>query len=175
MNVGVEFAPVASTHKLRRMRPGKHNTGLLKWIMPILAPFLLTDIAWAEDPDLSSWNDLVARKEVVQLIARIEDTSNPAYLPPQDRVAVFDIDGTLWPERPTSIAGAFYIDRIKDHFHKFRNRDISKHGDDTHSSNGREVPKDGSIDVDSMEGYKRDVRDWLSTALHPSLKVQYSN
>ena len=174
MNIGVESSPVDSTHELRRMQPGKRKKKLLKWITPILAQLLLMEIAWAEDPDLSSWNDSVARKEVVQLIARIEDTSNPAYLQPQDRVAVFDIDGTLWPERPTSIAGAFYIDRIKDHFQKFRNRDIFQHGDDTHSSNGREVPKDGGVDVDSMESYKRVVRDWLSSALHPSLKVQYS-
>jgi phosphoserine phosphatase len=174
MSIGVGSSPLALTHELRRIRSAKRQNGSLRWITPVLAQFLLMDIALAQGANLSSWNDSVARKEVVRMIAKIEDTNNPAYLPPQDRVAVFDIDGTLWPERPTSIAGAFYIDRIKEHFHKFSNLGNFKHDDDRDRSKGGGLVNDRGFDVDSVEDYKRDVRDWLSTALHPSLKVQYN-
>ncbi len=45
--------------------------------------------------DLSSWTDSVTRRTIEQFVARAVDT-----VPAQERVAVFDNDGTLWTEKP---------------------------------------------------------------------------
>ena len=46
------------------------------------------------DDLLPSWRDGAARAALVNFLARAED------IPPEDRLAVFDNDGTLWCEKP---------------------------------------------------------------------------
>jgi hypothetical protein len=38
---------------------------------------------------------------------------SPRFVPPDDRVAVFDSDGTLWCEQPASALACFVMDRLK--------------------------------------------------------------
>ena len=48
---------------------------------------------------LPSWNDATAQR-ITQWVSAATDTANPAFIPVADRIAVFDNDGTLWPEQP---------------------------------------------------------------------------
>lgn len=145
----------------------------LLWIFSIFAYFLLINIVSAQESVLPSWNDTAARREIIQLIAKIEDTTGPGYLPPKNRVAVFDIDGTLWPERPTSIAGAFYVDRFDDHFQKIKVHFNFKRGDDRRLSKAHAARDNWAGEAETIDHYKDDVRHWLSTTTHPSLKMHY--
>jgi hypothetical protein len=52
------------------------------------------------DASLPSWSDGSAKTAIVQFLERVCDTSSPDYVPPSDRIATFDNDGTLWCERP---------------------------------------------------------------------------
>lgn len=48
---------------------------------------------------LPSWNDATA-KRITLWIGQATDTASPSFIPVADRIAVFDNDGTLWPEQP---------------------------------------------------------------------------
>ena len=66
----------------------------------------------APDP-LPSWNDGAVKQRLVAFVQAASDPSSPDHVPPAERVAVFDNDGTLWPEQPAYFQLLFAIDRVK--------------------------------------------------------------
>jgi hypothetical protein len=64
------------------------------------------------DP-LPSWNDGASRQAVVQFVTDVTTAGGPSFVPPAERIAVFDNDGTLWSEQPMYVQLAFVIDRVK--------------------------------------------------------------
>ena len=61
---------------------------------------------------LASWNQTPARQAIVDFVARVADEGGPDYVPPPERVAVFDNDGTLWCEKPMPIELGFVLHRL---------------------------------------------------------------
>ena len=53
--------------------------------------------------NLPSWNDTPTKKAVQDFVAAVTDENGPEYVPPAERLAVFDNDGTLWCEKPMYI------------------------------------------------------------------------
>lgn len=80
--------------------------------LPVLVVLLATRALAAEDP-LPSWNEAPAKQRILAFVAWVTDESGPDYVPPAERIAVFDNDGTLWSERPVYFQLQFAIDRIK--------------------------------------------------------------
>jgi phosphoserine phosphatase len=68
--------------------------------------------ALAEDP-LPSWNDGPSRKAIVAFVEKVTKQGGPEFVPPAERIAVFDNDGTLWAEQPIYFQAAFAFDRVK--------------------------------------------------------------
>src|SRR6202795_706058 len=64
------------------------------------------------DP-LASWSDGPAKKSIVDFVARITTSGGLDYVAPEERVATFDNDGTLWSERPYPFQVAFALDQVK--------------------------------------------------------------
>jgi phosphoglycolate phosphatase-like HAD superfamily hydrolase len=62
---------------------------------------------------LSSWNDGSARRQILDFVRAVTDTKSPSYLPPADRIAAFDQDGTLWVEQPLYVQAMFALDRVR--------------------------------------------------------------
>ena len=62
---------------------------------------------------LPSWNDGAAKSAIVDFVARVTKQGGPEYVPPAERIATFDNDGTLWCEHPMQAQVFFLIDRIK--------------------------------------------------------------
>lgn len=67
----------------------------------------------AADP-LPSWNDGPRRQAIVRFVTQVTETGGPHYVAPAERIAVFDNDGTLWPENPLPFQLAFAIDAVRD-------------------------------------------------------------
>jgi len=63
---------------------------------------------------LESWNDGAAKAAIVDFVARVTKKGGTDYVPPAERVAVFDNDGTLWCEQPIQVQIFFLIDRAKE-------------------------------------------------------------
>lgn len=51
---------------------------------------------------LESWNDTATRAAIESYVTTVT-TDGPDFVPPEERIAVFDNDGTLWTEKPIPI------------------------------------------------------------------------
>lgn len=65
-------------------------------------------------PTLSSWNDGPAKTRIVAFVEDVTKPGRPHFIKPEDRIAVFDNDGTLWAEKPLYFQFIFAMDRVKD-------------------------------------------------------------
>jgi phosphoserine phosphatase len=65
------------------------------------------------DP-LPSWNDGPAKRAILAFVERVTDEASPDHVPAAERIAVFDNDGTLWPEYPLPFQAAFLVDRLRE-------------------------------------------------------------
>jgi len=67
--------------------------------------------ATSDDP-LPSWNDGAAKQALVKFIAVTTDKASPDFVPPEERIATFDQDGTLWVEQPMPSQVIYCLDRV---------------------------------------------------------------
>jgi phosphoglycolate phosphatase-like HAD superfamily hydrolase len=63
---------------------------------------------------LCSWNDRPIKNAILDYVAEVTDRSGPHYVRPEERIAVFDNDGTLCCEQPSQFMLLFMQDRVKD-------------------------------------------------------------
>ena len=61
---------------------------------------------------LPSWNDGPTKSAIIQFVQDVTKESGPKFVPPEQRIATFDNDGTLWVEQPV-VQFEFAIHRIK--------------------------------------------------------------
>ena len=66
----------------------------------------------ADDP-LPSWQDGPVKQGLLDFVVRVTTQGGPDYVPPAERVATFDNDGTLWSEQPIYFQLQFALDRVK--------------------------------------------------------------
>ena len=69
-------------------------------------------IARAVDP-LPSWNDTAPEKAIVEFVEKVTKEGSPDFVKPEERIATFDNDGTLWAEQPIYFQFQFAINRVK--------------------------------------------------------------
>src|SRR4051794_30394273 len=62
---------------------------------------------------LPSWNDGAARSAIVDFVARVTREGGLDFVPPRERIATFDNDGTLWCEQPVYVQAVFALDRAR--------------------------------------------------------------
>ncbi|MFM9107526.1 MAG: haloacid dehalogenase-like hydrolase [Chloroflexota bacterium] len=72
-----------------------------------------TPAAPGDDP-LSAWNDGPAKRAILTFVAAVTDPDGPGFVPEAGRIAAFDLDGTLWVERPVYVVLMFAEDRARD-------------------------------------------------------------
>jgi phosphoglycolate phosphatase-like HAD superfamily hydrolase len=66
----------------------------------------------AQTDPLPSWNDGAARKAIVEFVQATTTQGSPTFVPPAERIAAFDQDGTLWVEHPIYSQVMFVLDRV---------------------------------------------------------------
>ena len=64
-----------------------------------------------QDP-LPSWNDGPAKQAIVNFVQATTDAASPKFVPPAERIATFDQDGTLWVEHPMYSQVMYCLDRV---------------------------------------------------------------
>ena len=87
----------------------------------VAAPWVALGLAWSVavspaaaqggDP-LPSWNDTAAKSAVLAYVHKVTQPG-ASFVPVPERIAVFDNDGTLWPENPMPFQAAYAFDEIK--------------------------------------------------------------
>jgi len=140
-------------------------------------------IAEAGDP-LPSWSDGPARQVLVSFVERVTKEGGPDFVPPAERVAVFDNDGTLWSEQPLYVQLAFALDRVKalapehpewkekEPFASVLRGDLA--GVAASGEHGLLELVMASHAGNTSEEFARIVEDWLATARHPKLGRPYT-
>jgi phosphoglycolate phosphatase-like HAD superfamily hydrolase len=135
------------------------------------------------DP-LPSWNAGPARQSIVDFVARVTRPGSPEFVPPAERIAVFDNDGTLWAERPVYFQLLFAIDRVKamaPQRPEWQRREpfasLLK-GDVTAALAGGEQALAQILAAThagmTTEAFAASVQDWIATARHPVTKRLYT-
>lgn len=84
----------------------------MKTLLLALLSFGLPASVRAADP-LPSWNDTAPKKAILTFVEKVTTAGSPDFVPPAERIAVFDNDGTLWSEQPMYFQAFFIFDRIK--------------------------------------------------------------
>jgi len=74
---------------------------------------LLAAAALAQAQGLPSWNDGAAKQAILRFVADVATPGSARFVPPAERIAVFDNDGTLWIEQPIYVQFAFALDRVQ--------------------------------------------------------------
>jgi haloacid dehalogenase-like hydrolase len=78
---------------------------------------------------LASWNDGPAKQAILDFVKATTDSASATYVPPEDRIATFDQDGTLWVEQPLYAQAFFAFDRVHEmapHHPEWRSHDPFK-------------------------------------------------
>jgi phosphoglycolate phosphatase-like HAD superfamily hydrolase len=81
--------------------------------LPVLPAFFGTTSARADDAaPLPSWNDGPAKQAILDFIRATTDPASKTFVPPEERIATFDQDGTLWVEHPIYTQVIYCVDRV---------------------------------------------------------------
>jgi len=68
--------------------------------------------AFAQADPLPSWNDGPAKQAIVAFVTATTTEGGPSFVPPVERIATFDQDGTLWVEHPMYTQVTYCFDRL---------------------------------------------------------------
>src|SRR5215470_8457353 len=63
------------------------------------------------DP-LGSWNEGPAKKAILEFVRATTDQASSKFVPPEQRIATFDQDGTLWVEHPIYSQVVYCLDQV---------------------------------------------------------------
>ena len=145
---------------------------------------LLVLPALARADALPSWNDGAVKSRLVGFVEQVTDPESSSYVPPAERIAVFDNDGTLWAERPVYFQLLFALDRVKALAPKhpeWKSEEpfASLLKDDLEGALAGGEQAVAKIVMATHAGmttteFARIVRDWLATARHPVTKRPYT-
>ena len=81
-------------------------------ILACAASLLFAAQVFAQIDPLPSWNDGPAKKAIVEFVQSTTTNGSPKFVPPAERVATFDQDGTLWVEQPMYSQVMYCLDRV---------------------------------------------------------------
>ncbi len=137
----------------------------------------------ADDP-LPSWNNGAARQSILRFIDRITREDSPDFVPPSERIAVFDNDGTLWAEQPMYFQFLFVLDRIKALVPRHPEWRTQEPFASLLRGNVKSVLAGGERALGQLlmathagmtsEEFEKVVRDWITTAKHPKMGRLYT-
>jgi hypothetical protein len=137
----------------------------------------------SRDP-LPSWNDGVVKQAILRFVTSVTDHSSGWYVPPGDRIATFDSDGTLLCERPGYVQ-AFFVQhqlrRLAERHPELRARQpyrAAAEGDQAYF-HALSLPEVAQVILEShagqtLEEFEVAVRAFLDTATHPRFGVRFT-
>jgi len=82
------------------------------WAPAFLALCLVSANIQAADDPLPSWNDGTAKQAILRFVQATTDRSNEKFVAPEERIATFDQDGTLWVEHPIYTQVVYCLERV---------------------------------------------------------------
>jgi phosphoserine phosphatase len=154
---------------------------LSRWLGCVL---LAISVASAVAQPLASWNDGPARQAIVKFLSDVTTQGAASFVSPEDRIAVFDNDGTLWAEQPLYFQLLFMPDQVKaaapKHPEWQDNAALKALLARDHAAlaamGGKSILQVLAAANSGMTtaAYDRTIRDWLASARHPKFQRPYT-
>ena len=159
---------------------------ILKPIMCALALATCAACATAQPPGdpLPSWNDGPARKAIVEFVQVTTTQGSPKFVAPEERIATFDQDGTLWVEHPIYTQVMYCLERVgvlAKEKPELKDREPFK------TALGGNLEAIAKLSVKELEEilaatltrmsvdeFSAEVKKWLAEAKHPRWKRPYT-
>ena len=140
--------------------------------------------AQAQTDPLASWNDGATKKAIVDFVQATTTQGSPSFVPPAERIATFDQDGTLWVEKPMYTQVIYCLERLPVLI-KARPELAEVEPFKTVMSGDREaIARLPTEDLEkilaptltgmSVEEFRVEVAKWLDTARDPRWKRPYT-
>ena len=131
----------------------------------------------ADTQPLPSWNDGAAKSAILDFVARVTNQGETDFVPPGERIATFDNDGTLWCEQPLQAQFFFMFDRVTElsaqdpaMVERQPFKAVLEHDYDTLFGLGKQALFELAFATHAGmtdEDFDRVARGWLATAKHP--------
>src|SRR6266568_2750606 len=81
-------------------------------VLVLAASLTLAAQVLAQTDPLPSWNEGAAKKAIIEFVQTTTTQGSPKFVPPAERIATFDQDGTLWVEQPMYSQVNYCLDRV---------------------------------------------------------------
>jgi hypothetical protein len=153
-------------------------------VLALLAMLFVACSAFAEERVLPSWNDSPRRDAILQFVEGATTPGSKSFVPVEERIAVFDNDGTLWCEQPMYVQLMFVFDRVKQlapEHPEWKEKEPFK---SAIASDYDAALRSGEHGVMEMMAathagmtpteFRLIVKNWLATAQHPRFKRPYT-
>ena len=148
------------------------------------APFALEEYAQGAAA-LPSWNEGPATQSIVDFVRGVTTAGDAHFVKPEDRIAVFDNDGTLWSEQPLPFQLAFVIDRLKEMAPRHPEWKDQQPMAAVLAGDMKTVVAGGQRGIVELatvthagmttDQFSKIVHDWIETARHPKLDRPYTD
>ena len=135
------------------------------------------------DP-LPSWNDGTAKQAIEAFVDRVTTAGGAEFVAPNERIAVFDNDGTLWAEQPLYFQFAFALDRVRElapQHPDWRERQPFKTVLDGDLAAALAGGERGIVELlaathlgNTTDEFDAIVRSWIASARHPRFDRPYT-
>src|SRR5258708_24530016 len=127
---------------------------------------------------LQSWTDGPAKQAILVFVKEVTDNkSEPNYVAPEDRIATFDQDGTLWVEHPMYTQVMYCLERVPALVEKKSELKNVEPFKTVLSGNREAMAKLPMKDLEkilaatltgmSVDQFSAEVKEWLATTKHP--------
>jgi phosphoglycolate phosphatase-like HAD superfamily hydrolase len=133
---------------------------------------------------LPSWNDGPAKQAIFDFVRATIDRSSPSYVFPDDRIAVFDQDGTLWVEHPMYTQVVYCLERVPAVVAKKPELKNAEPFKTVLSGNREAMAKLSMQDLEkilaatltgmSVEEFNAEAKAWMDRAKHPRWNRPYT-
>jgi len=133
---------------------------------------------------LPTWNDGPAKQAIFDFVRATTDRSSPHYVVPEERVAVFDQDGTLWVEHPLYTQVVYCLERVPVVVAKKPELKTVEPFKTVLSGNREAMAKLSMPDLEkilvatltgmTVEEFNAEVKNWMQTARHPRWNRPYT-
>jgi phosphoglycolate phosphatase-like HAD superfamily hydrolase len=133
---------------------------------------------------LASWNDGTAKQAIIDFVRATTDQGSPKFVPPEDRVATFDQDGTLWVEHPIYSQIVYCLDRVPAVVEQKPELKKIEPFKTVLSGNREAIAKLSLHDLEailvatltgmSVDAFEAEANKWLTTAKHPRWNRLYT-
>src|SRR5262249_9799636 len=154
--------------------------------LPLTTALLRGRTALAQDAGgpLASWNDGSAKRAILDFVRVTTDRSSPKFVPPPERIATFDQDGTLWVEHPMYTFVTYCLERVPIVVKAKPGLKEVEPFKTVLSGNREEIAKLTTPDLEkilgatltgmTVEEFKVEVTKWLDTARHQRWNRPYT-